>query len=223
MNDLTSLSPGKIKIINDRAIAKDDYSFYLTKSEIETINHKPIHKRHLSVAGRVAVKEIIKNTHKPDIDFQSIEIFNTPSGVPIYKINNKLQKTKISISHCKDVAIGGILDKANGFGIDVEKIRYFNESFIKSFISDAEWSQYKKFNESNQKILGTLIWSIKEATLKALGLGLRLHPKNIEVIFNEKLMIKKILVSDCNLDIEASWTLHRSSYIIATIGLYEKS
>jgi phosphopantetheine--protein transferase-like protein len=66
-------------------------------------------------------------------------------------------------------------------GVDREKIEERNESFYKEAFTERERSTI-----SNDKELGTIYWTIKEAVSKALGEGLNISLHDIEITDNQK-------------------------------------
>lgn len=217
-NILDSLS-----VITDSQLSADDYATYLTAHERAELENKPDKKKHLSAMGRVAVKNSIRRDAGSAIPYHAIEVFTTSTGVPKYKIDNQEQSGHISISHTKSIAIGGVARNVCGFGLDIEAIRVFNENTIQSFMTDIEWTQYRTLQGENKSLFPTLMWSIKEATAKALGEGLRLHPKKIAVKLDGKLQVEHISVRGSKLEAKTTWTLFESLYIMVLIQIYEKS
>ncbi|NBC87650.1 MAG: 4'-phosphopantetheinyl transferase superfamily protein [Bacteroidetes bacterium] len=86
---------------------------------------------------------------------------------------------RLSIAHCGPHAVAGI--SRNRLGLDLEKIAP-RDSGLKRFLShpdDAEVLQRLPFDEPTTLIL---VWSIKEAVLKARRSGFRTSPKKLRLM-----------------------------------------
>lgn len=142
-------------------------SSYLSLKEIKHLNSLPDFKKKDYLSSRFNIKREISRYYP--IDLKKIEIIKEKSGKPYFK------KANISISHCDGYSLSAVsLTKA---GVDIESIRHFNDNFLRSFLTEREYLAVKE-----NPVLATLSWSIKESYLKALGLGLRRHPKSVEFI-----------------------------------------
>jgi phosphopantetheinyl transferase len=66
-------------------------------------------------------------------------------------------------------------------GVDVEKIRPHKDSLANYIAGSDELSLVQGFfNDQTDKI--TLIWTIKESVMKALGVGFKISPKQVKII-----------------------------------------
>lgn len=78
-------------------------------------------------------------------------------------------------------------------GCDVEKIRKFEEFFLSSFLHENEKTFLKVMPIHSHNEIATKIWTIKESFLKAIGCGLLIHPKRLDVVS----VIKQDLKEEC--------------------------
>ena len=133
------------------------------------------------IAGLIAAKELYSQIENDSKVFDKIEIRKTAKGQPyIYNLEDKKKSDLfISISHSENYALAAIGSKP--LGIDIEKIEDRNESFYKEAFTERERSTI-----SNDKELGTVYWTIKEAVSKALGEGLNISLHDIEITDNQK-------------------------------------
>ena len=66
-------------------------------------------------------------------------------------------------------------------GCVVERVQYFEDFFLSSLLHENERSFVKKKRGHFRNHVATIIWAVKESILKALGTGLRIHPKRLDV------------------------------------------
>ncbi len=88
----------------------------------------------------------------------------------------------LTISHSGHLALCAL---ASGPGLrvgaDLEKIEPRTETFILDYFTPAECQLVEAASAESRAVLVTLIWSAKEAMLKALGVGLRWDTRMVEV------------------------------------------
>jgi len=133
------------------------------------------------LAGLIAAKELYSIIENDPEVFGKIEIRKTTKGQPyIYILKDKKKSDLfISISHSENYALAVI--GSVPLGVDIEKIEERNESFYKEAFTERERSTI-----SNDKELGTIYWTIKEAVSKALGEGLNISLHDIEIANAQK-------------------------------------
>jgi len=91
-------------------------------------------------------------------------------------------ETDLSIAHADGLAMAAV-SRIKDFGlvgIDIEKKRFFKTSIADAFLSANELD-FIADSANDGDILKTVFWCIKEAYLKAKGIGLRQHPATIQV------------------------------------------
>jgi NAD(P)-dependent dehydrogenase (short-subunit alcohol dehydrogenase family)/phosphopantetheinyl transferase (holo-ACP synthase) len=124
--------------------------------------------------GRVAAKEAV--TKLTGMDPAEFEITNLESGEPIVVSMDGRTMPQISISHREGEAIA-VATPSGRAGIDLERVESRAASFSETW-----------FLPSEQKFCGgdarreSQVWAIKEAVLKVLGTGMRLDPREVEVL-----------------------------------------
>ncbi len=143
------------------------------------------------LAGLIAAKELYSQIENDPEVFGKIEIRKTVKGQPyIYILKDKKKSDLfISISHSENYALAVI--GSIPLGVDIEKIEERNESFYKEAFTERERSTI-----SNEKGLGTVYWTIKEAVSKALGEGLNISLHDIEITDNQKNNCYEVKLSD---------------------------
>lgn len=131
------------------------------------------------LASRWLVKQLIVRVAKlPEGEACSVEILKDYTGKPGVLVAGK-PFGSISISHSAGVLLAGFSkNETNIFGCDVEKITSHSAAFLEDYFTRNErfWLADSKdipFNSS-------LLWSAKEAVLKALGRGLSIDTRMVE-------------------------------------------
>jgi len=121
-----------------------------------------------------------------NVDIKLCKYFGARCGQPYAQVlfNDDELIYNISISHCKQVVGMGIID--NGLiGIDIEEQRDIDRSVVEKLFSEYDLKCIEKicrlYTDFNWYKAFTLVWTIKESCLKALGIGFRLGFKSIEV------------------------------------------
>ena len=184
------------------------YDKFLTEWEHSYIENIKIDKRRIDflcgrLAGKRAVRRhLLKNSGTGPAEgkeyslFKDIEIRRTVTGRPAVFIKdghgrNGSSEFFISISHTDGVAASLVSNKKNckGIGIDIEKIESRNSSLLDVAFTDDEKSKLMrhsfKGNGKGNTILEEEIaryWSIKEAVMKSMGVGVNIDLKSIEII-----------------------------------------
>jgi 4'-phosphopantetheinyl transferase len=120
------------------------------------------------IAGRVAAKRALANR---GLDPKHFEIENNQAGAPILSPDIGLH---LSISHTDGVGVAIL--SSTPIGVDAEPITARTPAFF------AEWfTAQERMLLTQDPMRITLAWCAKEATMKALGRGMALHPRHIEV------------------------------------------
>jgi len=166
----------------------------LTNSEQEDLAKLPQRHKKARIAGRIAAKKAIRKYYlkkcgiKPC--WRNINIHNDLKGAPLVdciisdKTGHREQADKplISIAHSGEYAVAGVIPAAYGsIGVDVEKIRHFSHEFEKRFMTVDELQSLSGTDREERARKGTILWSCKEAYLKAVGKGLRADPHLINI------------------------------------------
>ena len=129
------------------------------------------------------MKLILTNKQENDRLLKDYQIIYNEYGKPYIKEN----KFYFNKSHTKNLCALIIDDKE--CGIDIEQIRKYNEKMANKILSNEE---IKYINSKNKKdYFFTLIWTLKESYLKALGTGINVPLKNISFIKNNKIRFKQ--------------------------------
>ena len=139
------------------------------------------------LAARVAIKELIRRCcpEKMDAGIRQIETIKDTSGVPHVEIAGKVLEGRLSLSHSQGRFLCAFDTDGRALGVDLEHIERRLPEFIEDYFTLHEQMKLWIAPEEHAPLIATLIWSAKEAVLKALSLGLNLDTRSIEIHFNE--------------------------------------
>lgn len=135
---------------------------FLTRGEKDIcLSLKTDKRKREWAAGRLAAKRIASRvTGKP---LEKITIEYGEGGKPFFLRNGK--PFYLSISHSGEFACATALKNGSSFvGVDIEKIEKRSATWAEDYFHESEIS-------GDERIM-TFLWTVKEAVLKALGLGL---------------------------------------------------
>jgi len=130
------------------------------------------------LAGRTALKSALNQyLSKNKIDsLEKVVIKNSQSGQPYIEGYETLH---CSIGHSYGWGVGAVAPFR--IGVDIEKIRPHQDSLTNYIAESDELTLVQNFfNDQTDKI--TLIWTIKESVMKALGVGFKISPKQVKII-----------------------------------------
>lgn len=208
------------------SIEKIPIQNYLSKKEVNFYKRIPANKRKDWLAGRYNIKKVIGSyfldNFQKQIEIKEIEIIPKKFKKPTYGLPTKRGfKTNICISHCNGLAIGAISEnKKNGLvGVDIEKIRKFNNKLLQEFLLPEELKYIKKAKPSVRPFLKTLFWSLKESYLKAIGKGLVYHPKFVRLKIDLKNKTCKLYDKNKKIKTKIEWEVFKRKYIITKVNI----
>lgn len=185
-------------------LGEEAYQKYLTEWEHSYLERLKVPKRKLDfLAGRMAGKRAVKRhialnngrSHANSFRFNEIEIKRTVTGRPLVFIKDGLSKNGssdfwVSISHTSGVAASLVCNKEDckGIGIDIEIIEERDMSLLDVAFNDDEIETIKRIAMKENGRSGirfteeiSKAWSIKEAVMKSMGVGVNIDLKDIRV------------------------------------------
>ena len=154
------------------------------------------------LAGRFTAKHLLSQVYAgiPDGKYTTelrtssqIEIRNNDLGAPGAYLNDQPLPGSLSISHSGDWAASAYAPSGSQIGIDLETITSRSDAFMRDYFTHNEVQMVSAMiaeiglagegleNHQPKDERATLIWSAKEALLKALGIGLRVDTRQVEV------------------------------------------
>lgn len=132
-------------------------------------------------AGRWAAKLAV--ARRLDADPSEVEILAAPSGAPEAWTRERHLPVDVSISHRDGRAVAVAAPAATGLGCDVEVIEPRPAGFAEDWFTARELGAVERAAPSDRDELVTLTWSAKESALKAVGAGLRIDTRRVEISF----------------------------------------
>ena len=134
--------------------------------------------------GRVTAKTLLARCipNLAGLPFDQITIANLPEGAPFVSVAGQALPIQLSISHREGMAVSAVSPNPDiGLGIDLEWVEDHPRSFYEDFFTPGELTILDDIPSERLGWAGTLIWSAKEAVLKALGKGLRLDTRTVDI------------------------------------------
>ena len=111
-----------------------------------------------------------------------IEIRQRPDGAPEAFVRGGPGDCAISLSHSNGRAVCAVVARGTAIGCDIEMIEPRDRSFADDYFTADECKFVRAAPEDARALATTLIWSAKECALKAIGEGLRLDTREVEVV-----------------------------------------
>jgi 4'-phosphopantetheinyl transferase len=137
-------------------------------------------RRHKWLLGRIAVKKLLGPLLS--VDDTAITTLNEPSGAPFVEIDGVGRLDwAISISHRAAWGAAAVArPPVRALGIDIETVEPRSDAWLADYFTSREMQDVAAAGPKRDQLVA-LTWSAKESMLKALGVGLRLDTRTIEV------------------------------------------
>jgi 4'-phosphopantetheinyl transferase len=127
--------------------------------------------------GRWTAKKLLSSVLGCAPDHR-LEIRPDASGRPQAFLDGRALPVSLSISHRGGLAFAAVDDTGEPLGADLELIEARSDAFVRDFFTPRE---AEVVSRGDREVLANLIWSAKESALKALGEGLRLDTRAVEI------------------------------------------
>jgi phosphopantetheinyl transferase len=157
---------------------------FFSTAEITEYQKFKIPKRQSEwLASRLLVKQLVQRVFdQKELPLESITLRKEPSGVPYVALEGQQRVGWLSISHSQ----GGVLaafsqEVALRFGVDLEFIEPRPLDLFADYFTPSELAWISSLDEQCQKVNANLVWSAKEAYLKALEKGLQMDTRKINI------------------------------------------
>jgi len=129
------------------------------------------------LAGRIAVKRALEKLHLfPLKGLSEITIQNSANGQP-YIVGHEHLYCSLGHSH----SCGAGVVSSVPVGIDIEKNRPHRREVLQYIADGEEIGLMEEYFRLRSGDLVTVMWTVKEAVMKGLGIGLAINPKRLKI------------------------------------------
>lgn len=179
-------------------------------------------------AAKVAILKTLTEHHGINVPYADIEIISRTLKPPTFRLcgdrhGSLLEPSEyhLSIAHSHGVAVAQVASQAlyAGIGVDVERIRTFNDYTLRNFCTEREYAEHMRAPIEDRMTDTTLWWCLKEAYLKALGTGLCTHPRMVEVIKGIEPNTVTMYYKNDEISVDKYWTRRNGNYIIVSVSV----
>jgi len=167
------------------------------QEQLRLVELKTVKRRSDWLIGRWTAKHLIQAYVERQIGAQpllnTLTVINDPDGAPRiiadcrlhnadYDLNlqSAIYNLQLSISHCNGYAFCALSDTGSAqIGVDIERVEPRAAAFAEDYFTAHELGQLRAAPPESRDTMVTLIWSAKEAALKALRLGLTVDTRKV--------------------------------------------
>lgn len=175
---------GGVSLATSEMAAVPEHDAWLTEAERLWSSTRRLPKRRADWRlGRWVAKGAAKVAlGLPDLPLERIEVLASEGGAPVLCLlpPRRGPHVSLSLSHSEGVGFAAARLGHVRLGCDLEAIAPRSEAFVSDYFTSAE-SEWIRAEPAERDLRATLLWSAKESTLKALGEGLRLDTRLVEV------------------------------------------
>jgi 4'-phosphopantetheinyl transferase len=168
------------------------------QEQLRLVELKTVKRRSDWLIGRWTAKHLVQayveRQTGAQLRLNMLTVVNDPDGAPRiiadcrvqsadYDLNlqSVISKLELSISHCNGYAFCALSDMDGvQIGADIERIEPRAPAFAEDYFTAHELGQLRAAPPESRDTMVTLIWSAKEAALKALRLGLTVDTRKID-------------------------------------------
>jgi 4'-phosphopantetheinyl transferase len=131
--------------------------------------------------SRLTVKKLVSGT-LGEMHPSYVCVRKESSGLPYIEIAGQGRLGWLSLSHSHQGVLAAFsADGSLRFGVDLERLETRSAELRNDFFTPAEDAWVARLPESDQALAANLVWSAKEAYLKAIGKGLQLDTRRVEI------------------------------------------
>jgi len=130
--------------------------------------------------GRWAAKRAVSSLFGRLADVAAasgVEVLAAEDGRPEFRPG----AGRLSISHAGAVGFAAAAPGTAAVGCDVEVVEARSQAFVTDYFTEREAAAIRRLAAPDAVLAANLIWSAKESALKALGEGLRMDTRRVEV------------------------------------------
>ena len=159
---------------------------WLSPGELERYQSFRFDKRARDwLSGRWVAKNLIFSLLETENSLSMVDITvgNHPAGDPFVILRGEILNGSLSISHRGGKSTAAFTSIPNvSIGIDLELIEEKSEGFIEDYFTERETKGVMSFTKVGKRdLFASLLWSAKEAILKAHQIGLRIDTREMEL------------------------------------------
>lgn len=110
-----------------------------------------------------------------------VSVLASASGAPEAFVLGRPAGPVLSLTHGHGVAVAALAPAGVLLGVDLERVEPRTAAFLADWLTPSERS-FTAAAAGEPGLAATLVWSAKEAVMKALREGLRIPPKAIEAL-----------------------------------------
>jgi 4'-phosphopantetheinyl transferase len=195
--------------VRDKDVCEPDliqqYKSILTADEHDRMSRFKFEKdRHQYMVTRAALRTILSKYQPATAPSQWIFDKN-PYGRPYIRTAQNINGIYFNLSHSANMIAIAISDLPQ-IGIDVEAIDRMgsHQEVAESFFSEAEVAQMMQLNKAAKNDRFIDLWTLKEAYIKACGMGLAIPLNEFSFIINSRTDIR-VRFAPKRKDIASSW------------------
>ena len=135
--------------------------------------------------GRWTAKRLYQHSQDTDqaLPMRAITVANDPDGAPYLLTNGEGRlPLSLSVSHRQDRAFCALASSSGcAVGADVEHVESRDPAFVHDFFTPSEGALVSSCPAPRRDTFVTILWSAKEAALKAMRYGLRVDTRRVEI------------------------------------------
>ena len=168
------------------AVAGAVHPDFLSASELKTYAGLRFPKRRNEwLLGRWTAKQLLQRSMATyrTLPMHAISVRADPDGAPYLDVEGEGRlPMSLSISHRAERAFCALSPAASpSIGVDIEQVESYAAALVNDFFTVGEAARVWACPEPTRDTLVTVIWSAKEAVLKALREGLRMDTRRVEI------------------------------------------
>jgi 4'-phosphopantetheinyl transferase len=173
-----------VSVEASKAVSVPEHDAWLTEAERGWLSSRRFPKRRMDWRlGRWAGKgAVMLALGSPPLRRDQVEIMAADGGAPAlcFLPPNGWPHVSLSLSHSEGVGFAAARPGYVRLGCDVEAIAPRSEAFVSDYFTAAEAARIRE-DTTDVAARATLLWSAKESALKAIGEGLRVDTRAVEV------------------------------------------
>ena len=196
LNKKLTLRDGELHIWRTK-VSKNEYNlefYWNLLSQDEQVRAKEfyfVRDRNRYIIARGILRSLIANY--AGITPENILFKYTEYGKPYLAVNNDFSEIKFNLAHSKDSIVYAFTQNID-VGIDIEFINkdFVMEDVVNYCCSKQEQSILQKLSRFEKHYYFYKLWVIKEALVKAMGIGLSYDLRQIHINFGKNKLINPI-------------------------------